>query len=125
MNTILQQRIKEAAKKLIAEYVESFRYENGMGLEPPIKIFFEKIGTIFFEQGVTFALQNQWISVKDALPPCIEGKNRSEFCLCREQCDEYVTHVIQAYNYELERWNFSHSFVTHWMEIPKLKGSVQ
>jgi len=74
MNTILQKRIEATEKKIIQEYVESFRYENGMELEPAIKIFLEKAGSVFFEHGISFALQNKWISVDEALPK----KNRKQ-----------------------------------------------
>ena len=72
MNEILQKRIEEAEKKIIQEYIESFRYENGMELEPPIKIFLKKIGNIFFEMGISFALQNQMMSDKEEIISKIE-----------------------------------------------------
>lgn len=126
MNEILQKQNEEAAKKIIQEYVESYRYENGMELEPPVKIFLEKIGNIFFKQGISFALQNQWISVEEALPleQDDEDEQYSTNVFARtKDCIRYA--YYDFYNkswYSVEGGYRFSGDVTHWMPIPSLKG---
>ena len=101
MNEILQKRIEEAAKKQSNKYGCSL-YVLG-----------------HFKDGATFALQNQWISVDEALPE--EFDDGSEFVFVIVKDDEtsyYDTDYISN-----GKWALHNSDkVTHWMSIPKLKG---
>lgn len=103
MNTILQ-RIEKAKKE----------YEDSLALP---KWDRKEIHGMDFMKGATFALQNQWISVDEALP---------------EQ-DEQV--IVMSKIGDIERMKYHNkSFyhikgsiikdgekITHWMEIPSLK----
>lgn len=129
MNTILQKRIEEVEKKIIQERVKSFRYENGMELEPLIKTFLEKIGTVFFEHGISFALQNQWISVEEALPPYDKAVIGMDYMPELTWDDQTIIFVHRSDNPNVvtDKNKFcvyppSFCKVTHWMEIPSLEG---
>ena len=79
---------------------------------------FGKLAPAFLE-GAKFALENQWISVKDDLP-----------CNHEELIDGNITHPVLVRHkngkYELTvmahfvRWNFMFGDITHWMPIPEI-----
>lgn len=107
MNTILQKRIEEAAE----EYANSTT-SNLLNV-------FETTGRFEgFNQGATFALQNQWISVDEALPD--------------ESGEYFVSNGARFreadYDAELHYWvnepflgcKFGSEDVTHWTPIPEL-----
>lgn len=79
-----------------------------------------------FISGSTFALQNQWISVGEALPEKIKDKNYSKYVLTRQEYYEHEYHVIARYDYGFNMWlstnYFKPEFITHWMPIPSLEG---
>lgn len=79
-----------------------------------------------FIKGATFALQNQWISVEEALPEKIKDKNYSKYVLARQEYYEHEYHVIARYDYGFNMWvstnYFKPEFITHWMPIPGLEG---
>ena len=73
-------------------------------------------------ESTKFALENQWISVKDDLP-C----NHKELICPNDKRDTvYVVAVIHGYiilsrMYKLEgKWSWENDEPTHWMSIPKL-----
>lgn len=125
MNETLQKRIEEAKKKTIQEYVESFKYENGMELEPAIKIFLEKIGTTFFEYGISFALQNQWISIDKNLPPLDEVSSNSSIGVIACTSEGVIRYAY--YHHYLHEWFSAETStridnVTKWMFVPEKGG---
>ena len=82
---------------------------------------FEKLSPIFLE-GAKFALENQWISVKEDLP-C----NHKELLSPDDKRDtSYVIVAIHGYivlskMYKLNgKWSWENDEPTHWMPIPKL-----
>ena len=107
MNTILQSRIEKAARE--------FNQKEG--------IAYALVGHTFnaFIAGANYALQNQWISVDEALPK----SNENVFVV-----NEFGGNGYAHYDYENKTWRMSsggnaegsdeiHSTITHWMEIPK------
>lgn len=128
MNTILQKRIEEVEKKIIQEYVESFKYENGMELEPLIKIFLEKIGTVFFEHGISFALQNQWIRTSESLPPLDEVSSNGSIGVIARTSEGIIRYAY--YHHYLQQWFSVETSkridgVTHWMFVPQIEGGEE
>ena len=107
MNEILQKRIEEAAH----EYIQS----DAVAPEN-MQIAFGD-----FINGAKWALQNQWISVDEALPE-EEFDDGYEFVLVIVKEDEetlyYDTDYISNGKWELH----NSDKVTHWMPIPPLKG---
>ena len=99
MNTILQKRIEEAAKK------EPWLSEES------------------FVNGCEYILNNLWISVEEALPPIREkdigNRSWSDWVLI-------MTHeggaFMDCYAFHRKEWINNGNDVTHWMEIPSLKG---
>lgn len=95
MNAILQKRITEAAKE-----------------------FDKESSRIIFENGANFILNNLWISVDEALP------KEKYLVLTRVKTPVGIVHrsdyYINDYWY-MCRYN-QEEIVTHWMEIPSLKG---
>ena len=79
-----------------------------------------------FISGANFALQNQWISVEEALPEKMKDKNYSKYVLARQEYYEHEYHVIARYDYNFKMWvsttYFKPEFITHWMPIPILEG---
>ena len=74
-----------------------------------------------FKAGATFALQNQWISVEEALPP-------------KEDNDSSITGLVHCqkgwcgidyYIYKYGEWLNNGNSVTHWMHIPSLEGGEE
>lgn len=104
MNTILQKRIKEAAREC------DYQYEN------------EELA---FISGGTYALENQWISVEEALPAynikvlvCFKPAfgDKQIFITTRKPEGTIV--------YEKNKFYIEQSGeVIHWMEIPKLNSN--
>ena len=120
MNKILQKRIEEAAKD-IAELCPDCDL-HCKGPNPCIpKILYQKLIEISI-----FALENQWISVEEALPEKIKDKNYSKYVLTRQEYYEHEYHVIARYDYGFNMWvstnYFKPEFITHWMEISSLEG---
>lgn len=129
MNTILQNRIEEAAKKYCRDKNYILPDDTELSLEAltAIDAYIEAAKSI---------LQNQWISVEEALPPrtyFLDGKesDKSIYVLVR-----YKNGAVTSawYCYCTKVWYFAigrkgdnsiHSEITHWMEIPSLKGGEE
>lgn len=112
MNEILQQRIEEAAE----EYANSTT-SNLLNV-------FETTGRFEgFNQGAKFALQNQWISVEEALPPIREkdigNRSWSDWVLIMTYKE---VALMDCYAFHRKEWINNGNDVTHWMHIPELKG---
>jgi hypothetical protein len=107
MNTILQKRIEEAAHQYIqSDAVASENMQLAFG---------------DFINGANFALQNQWISVDEALP---EDKTKV-FVIVKTPVG-----IIHRADYHInDYWYMSRyspeEIVTHWMPIPSLEGGVE
>lgn len=106
MNEILQKRIEESAH----QYIQS----DAVAPENMTLAFGD------FINGTKWALQNQWISVEEALPK-FEG-NFSEYCIIRTENGFYAVTMYYRTSEKEYWWNFEKVKVTHWMPIPTLKG---
>ena len=109
MNEILQKRIEKVAHQYIqSDAVASENMQLAFG---------------DFINGANFALQNQWISVEEALPPIrekgTENRSWSDWVLI-------ITHegaaFVDCYAFHRREWLNNGNDVTHWMPIPQLKG---
>ena len=114
MNAILQKRIEEAAR-YIAELCPDCDL-HCKGTNPCIpKILYQKLIEISI-----FALQNQWISVEEALPEEDIPK-----CFVTYKTLDMVFYSTGSYEKDNDEWYVdSVGFnvkVTHWMEVPSLK----
>ena len=74
-----------------------------------------------FISGANFALQNQWISVEEALPEIVDGY-RSALVIVRSKYNSYDVAKWDEYYKDWITPDYSVANVTHWMPIPKLKG---
>ena len=104
MNEILQKRIEEAAAAIA-----------------PFNRMSQKRD--YFVKGADFSLQNQWISVDEALPKV----NELVFGCVN---DEGIPQAVgMAYYDEYGGWHYSDeeeiSLITHWMPIPEMKGGEE
>lgn len=116
MNEILQQRIEEAARN---EREQCREDNNEIWRGNPT---YNDVEASFIK-GATFVLQNQWISVEEALPE-IKEHFVSEDVLCIYSDGQMGFSRLKenlfgqnGFEYESEE-----SVVTHWMPIPSLKG---
>ena len=117
MNEILQKRIEEAAIK-VSDVCEPCDYGDPFCASchrPYMYDAAKKMGEVI--------LNNQWISVEEALPE-IKEHFMSEDVLCKYSDGsmgfDYLKENIfgqQWFEHECEE-----SVVTHWMLIPQLKG---
>jgi hypothetical protein len=76
-----------------------------------------------FIEGATFALQNQWISVDEALP-----KESGDYLVIVKQSSdsEAYFHEISTYNATDNIWFYvGKLIVTHWAPIPSLEGGKE
>ena len=119
---IYKQRIEEAA---IDHYATSYSpfddpYEKSLQFELEYECF---------KAGATYALQNQWISVEEALPTenRIIARLSESFCGTKD-CIE-VLHFCERYGltspkgyYDLCGEEVPTNAITHWMSIPSLEG---
>lgn len=74
-----------------------------------------------FISGATFALQNQWISVEEALP--IEDE--PVFIAIKEKKEDDTKFNVAFFDKEIGWFAFGFGLcdkITHWMPIPQLKG---
>ena len=113
MNKILQKRIEEAAKK----YCQDKNYI----LPDDTELSLEALTAIdAYIEGAKSILQNQWISVDEALPEK-EGRYlcnyHHKFSNSDDECD-----CIDLGLFKDGKWYIGNNEVTHWMEIPSLKG---
>jgi hypothetical protein len=120
MNTILQKRIEEAAK-VYSFNIPSKIYQSCKTQEE-MKQWKDEIEQAYIEGGKN-SLQNQWISVEEALPPIREkdigNRSWSDWVLV-------MTHggsaFIDCYAFHRKEWLNNGNDVTHWAPIPSLEG---
>lgn len=117
MNEILQKRIEEKSKELGQMF---FPDNMNVFARPNWEAGYIETAC---KEIANFALQNQWISVEEALPE-IKEHFMSEDVLCKYSDGsmgfDYLKENIfgqQWFEHECEE-----SVVTHWMLIPQLKG---
>ena len=80
---------------------------------------FGKLSPVFLE-GAKFALENQWISVKDELPPTSDELIKSK---CHPQIARHIL-VLTDEGFvvfvKTAQWKLVRNYITHWMLIPEL-----
>lgn len=114
MNTILQKRIEEAVKKTACPQCV-FNDGGTCNNDDDCKLFDDFVGLM------TFALQNQWVSVGEALP------NYEEDVLVTNDVGDYwFSHRTENENVMQDENNFASVNgifkITHWMPIPQIEG---
>lgn len=87
-----------------------------------------------FINGARWALQNQWISVGEALPTekVVIAKLSNDFC-GKDDCYEILHRIAKGYidlkhpdgYYDSFGENVPTNAITHWMKIPQLKGGEE
>lgn len=116
MNTI-QKRIEEKSKELAQKY---FPNEMNIWARPNYEAQYVESAC---KEIATFALQNQWISVEEALPQIrekgTENRSWSDWVLVMTH---EGTALMDCYAFHRKEWNNNGNDVTHWMSIPQLKG---
>ena len=73
-----------------------------------------------FIEGASFALENQWISVKDELPPTSDELIKSK---CHPQIARHILVLTDEGFVVLVKpaqWKLVRNYVTHWTLIPEL-----
>jgi hypothetical protein len=120
MNELLQQRIYEVAKKKYCKNCpfESIKYCKKCSLiKEPIDF-------------AAFALQNQWISTSESLPPCPDDDAISEVSIkvIARTKDGVIRYAY--YHHYLQQWFSAETStridgVTHWMFVPQMKGGKE
>lgn len=125
MNTILQKRIEEAAKRY-AWANDTIALPADKKVRVPIGKKISKAVTY----GAAFALKNQWISVEEALPPIDEDNSGTSIYVLVTDSDNPFGYIWKAYyDFEINDWydamdceNLAKHNITHWMNIPSLEG---
>ena len=119
MNTILQKRIEEAAYRESSIYDITAIKESNAAYYAAIKV-------------ATFALQNQWISVEEALPDYNEAVIGMDYMPELAWDDQTIIFVHRSNNPEVltDKNKFcvyppTFCKVTHWMKIPSLEGGEE
>lgn len=89
---------------------------------------FGKLAPVFLE-GAEFALNNQWISVKDDLPYNHEEliideplHKRTKPIVCNKPCGTRVDQMV--YDMELNGWYWIGETPTHWFPAPELPKEI-
>ena len=125
MNTILQKRIEEAAKKTACPQCV-FNDGGTCNNDDDCKLFDDFVGLM------AFALQNQWISVEEDLPPYDKTVIGMDYMPELAWDDQTITFVHRSNNPNVvtDKNKFcvyppTFCKVTHWMEIPSLKGGKE
>ena len=111
MNTILQKRIEEAKQK---------EYPLPPMVDGAVCKVLAMAEQTAYKKGATFALQNQWIIVEEALPEK-EGRYlcnyHHKFSNSDDECD-----CVDFGLFKDGKWYVANNEVTHWMAIPQQEG---
>jgi len=117
MNTILQKRIDEAAKKTACPQCV-FNDGGTCNNDDDCKLLDDFVGLM------TFVLQKQWISVEEALP-----KYEENVIVTNSYDDYWLAHRSNKENVVKDEYGFARTptvlRITHWMCIPSLKGGEE
>ena len=113
MNTILEQRIEEAAKKYAAKIEEQNPNSEAYNIDGN------------FIAGATFALQNQWISTSESLPPLEEASSNVSIGVIAYTSEGVIRYAY--YHHYLQQWFSAETStridnVTKWMFVPEEGG---
>lgn len=124
MNAILQKRIKEEAKvysfNIPSELFHSLQTQHKR------KLWKDEIEQAYIYGGED-SLQNQWISVEEALPE-VDGHGYSKPVLVMSDTNELL---VATYSKIYDKWNsvgpisYHRLVVTNWMPIQSLKGGEE
>lgn len=93
-----------------------------MALDEKIQKKSEEYGQLspVFLEGAKFALKNQWISVKDKLPPTSDELIKIK---CHPQIARYIL-VLTDEGFvvlvKTDQWKLVRNYVTHWALIPEI-----
>jgi hypothetical protein len=132
MNEILQKRIEEAAKRYawshdtIGVDKETFHTEasqkHPIPIDKHVRVPIQHEMEIAFKCAAHFILNNQWISVEEALPE-FKG-NFSDYYIIRTESGWCAVTMYYRTSEKEYWWNFENvnAKVTHWMPIPSLEG---
>lgn len=78
-----------------------------------------KFAPVFIE-GAKFALENQWISIKDKLPPTSDELIKIK---CHPQIARYIL-VLTDEGFvvlvKTDQWKLVRNYITHWALIPEI-----
>jgi len=112
MNALLQKRIETESKKYMDEAIEM----NGVVGD---NLHYEDLKTCFIE-AATFALNHQWISTSESLPPLDEVSSNASICVIARTSDGAIYYAY--YHHYLREWfscetSTRISGVTHWMFV--------
>jgi hypothetical protein len=115
MNELLQQRIYEVAKK---KYCKNCPFES---IKDCKKCSLIKEPIDF----AAFALQNQWISTSESLPPLDEVSSNGSIGVIARTSEGVIRYAY--YHHYLKEWFSVETStridnVTHWMFVPQMKG---
>ena len=108
MNEIYKQRIEKYSEEYVFENCERER-------EVPLV-------KDAYQNGWHNALQNQWISVEEALP------EKNTMCFVRKETEVGIIYDADYIDCEgkwffnFNRTSINSMVITHWMQIPSLKG---
>lgn len=112
MNEILKKRIKEAAINGSKHYdPDVSKYSQG-----------KQVGYLRgFAEGAEYALQNQWISVEEALPGLDEEvlamfPDGSHAVVCRKERLTTTGRVVEWRNGD---YTYDDAWINYWMPIPE------
>ena len=122
MNEILQKRIEEAASHYLLHEHKSPLNEILHQCDLKTEMQYHRDIEQAYIEGGKNSLQNQWISVDEALP------EKNIMCLVRKETEVGIIYDTDYIDYE-GKWFFNFNrasiksmAITHWMSIPELKG---
>ena len=130
MNPILQKRIEEAANMTVQNLYDYAKQTRNPKVSAYSEGYLDAIdvqGDFLFREGANYALSNQWISVDEGLPEkrqdvlvaVLDTKSNTYFFGFDNIDDDNGEFLRDKNGFAIE--NDSHK-ITHWMEIPSLKG---
>ena len=116
MNTILQKRIRNSAIKYL-EKTQGKEF-NSVSEEQCLRVY-------AFEDGVIWALKNQWISTSESLPPLDEVSSNGSIGVIARTSEGVI--IYAYYHHYLKQWFSAETStridnVTKWMFVPEEGG---
>ena len=134
MNAILQKRIEEAAKAYAWSHdtigidKETFHTEtsqkHSIPIDKHVRVPIQHEMEVAFKCAAHFILNNLWISVEEDLP-----EEDIPNCFVAYKAMDMVLYSTGSYEKNNDEWYVDgvgfNAEVTHWMEIPTLKGGKE